>query len=116
MPRNATSSRSITADPAKAAEIGPSFTDIVPFALWGSDSVSAAPGRHAATAGTSAKICQTVAGGCMITKLSSNRVQPVRGSSSADAVAAADGAAVAAALFGTKVASGIAGDRVAVAA
>ena len=55
VPRIAASSRSIAADPSKAAEIGPSFTVIVPLALWASCSVSATP-RHAATSGMSAKI------------------------------------------------------------
>ena len=44
VPRIAASSRSIAADPSKAAEIGPSFTVIVPLALWASCSVSATPG------------------------------------------------------------------------
>src|SRR5262249_37254071 len=80
-------------EPEKPAWIGPSFTVIFPFALFASCSVSSAPSRQAATAGMSAKIAHTVAGDLATTKLSSNRVQPVRASSTAGAGAVIDGGA-----------------------
>jgi hypothetical protein len=83
IPRSARSSRSITAEPEKPAWIGPSLIVIFPFAVLASCSVNSAPSRQATTAGMSAKIAHTVAGDLATTKLSSNRVQPVRASSGA---------------------------------
>src|SRR6478735_10212421 len=96
------------AEPAKEAEIGPSFTDIFPFTVCRSYSVNVAPGRHAVTAGISPKVFHTVDGDWRMTKLSSKRVQPWRGSPAA-VVGAAAAAGLASASFGTNVASGAAG-------
>ena len=64
MPRIAASSRSIAAEPAKPAlDRAELHASSCPWRCCASCSVSSAPGRHAATAGMSAKTCPHLAGG-----------------------------------------------------